>query len=776
MRAAPGLVLACAIGVCAAPAVDRAVATGTHEVGEASEGRLRTRVGTEVVDVPLAHTDVAIRVTGYLADVVVTQTFHNPYPDKIDAIYLFPLPTGAAVNGMAMTIGERRVVGSIERRDDAVEIYRRARRAGHIAALLTQERPNLFTQKVANIEPGHEIEVELHYVQSLAYDGGGYELVFPMVAPPRYVPDSARDDAVRPTLLPPTLRSSHDISLSVDIDAGLPITAVESPSHQIEARVAETTSRAAVVIAAADTIPNKDFILRYRVAGSAPEFALLSHRAGTRGSFFLMAQPPALVDGDAITPRELIFVIDSSSSMAGEPLAKAKALIDRALRGMQPDDTFQIVRFDDSVSALGSALIANKPSNIGHALAWLDQLAAGGTTEMIAGIDAALAFARDPARLRMVIFLTDGFIGNEDDILAHVANHLGDARLFSFGVGSAVNRYLLEEMAAIGRGMAAVVRPDEDTDAAVDRFYARIDKPLLTNIRIDWNGLAVTDLVPAKLPDLFAGQPLILSGHYPEPGAATITIHGRLAGRPVSFPVPASLPASDDSRPEVATVWARRRIAELSRQQIRGDAGELAAEITELALAHSLMSRYTAFVAVDSASKTGGGPGRKVVVPVEVPEGVLAYARPATDSSSGSSMGYSYSSAKAGPAHAAPAPTRSPLLLRSAGGYPGSNVGDAARPASESRRDSPPIITARMRAKLKRCYADRVKSDPKVSGSLTLRIIVGKSGAVSAVEITKSTISGHELEDCIVATARSWTFPRRDEETSINVPIVFKTH
>ncbi|HWN69904.1 MAG TPA: VIT domain-containing protein, partial [Haliangium sp.] len=622
------LALFCALAV--VPAGERALATGTAP--EPTEGRLVTRQGEQRVDVPLEHTDVQIHVAGHLADVTLTQTFHNPYRDKIEAVYLFPLPTGAAVHQLDIRIGERVIRGAIHRRAQAERIYERARDRGHVAALLTQERPNLFTQAVANIEPGARIDISLRYSQSLAYENGAYELVFPMVAGPRYLPGNGRDapgrpagqppgqPAVQPAVLPPGMRPATDIALRVDVDAGVPIRDLASPSHRIDAQ-RPADARASVRIAADDAIPNKDFVLRYAVAGPAPAFAVLAHRDGDQGSFFLLAQPPASAT-DSVEPREIVFVIDTSSSMAGAPLAKARELIRRVLANLRPDDTYQIVRFADAASALGPAPIASKAQNIRYTLDWLDTLTAAGGTEMVTGIRAALDVPHDPARLRITVFLTDGYIGNEDEILAMVARHMGDARLFSFGVGSAVNRYLLEEMAAMGRGAVQFVRPDEDTEAAVRRFHDRIDAPVLTDLRVDWKGLAVADTVPGRVPDLFAGQPLVLSGHYTRPGRATITVHGRQAGRPVSFDVPVDLPAHAPARPAIARVWARSRIAELERALVRNLDPAVENQIIDLALRHQLMSRYTAFVAVDDSRATAGGAARKVKVPVDVPEHV----------------------------------------------------------------------------------------------------------------------------------------------------------
>jgi len=807
-----------------------APATGAA-AGQPTEGTLATREGKRVIEVPLAHTEVTIRARGHLADVEVVQTFQNPFPRKIEAVYMFPLPTGAAVNAMRIKTGTQSIEGQIQPRAEATRIYRAARARGQVAALLTQERPNLFTQAVANLEPGAKIDVTLRYVQALDYDDGGYELVFPMVAGPRYVParqpvvtgkggapaarpaatdpDADRDPVVTaPVTLPPGARSGHDIGLSVDLDAGVAITNVRSPSHLVvPTHAPASASQVALRLAPGDSVPNKDFVLRYQVAGARPAFALLAHRdaaissapaADPDGAFFLMAQPPAAAAGAAVTPREVIFVLDTSSSMAGAPLAKARQLIRRTLAGLGVDDTFQIVRFDDAASALGPRPLASRARNVSLATAWLDALVAGGGTEVVRGIDAALAQPHDPARLRVVVFLTDGFVGNEDEILASVASHMGEARLFCFGVGSAVNRYLLEELARLGRGTTQVVRADEDEAAAVERFHARLARPLLTDVRIDWKGLAVRDLSPAQVPDLFAGQPIILSGRYSSAGAATITVHGRQAGRAVSFDVPVTLPESRPD-PAIATVWARARIAELSRAQLRGEQPALRAEILRLALAHRLMTRYTAFVAVDTSRITAGGAATRVDVPVEVPDAVkhpggtsgggwggsgvgsggggsgVAYG------SAGITMGMQSQSYSVGSASKSSeklehmvAPKSYPMVLRSADeSSPAPGAGAPAKPKLSNKDYKGPIDAAPSAdsaeseatvvkrglmklAPVRACLDAARERDPALTGKVVVEFDVGPTGVIT-VRVLSSPKPDAALNLCLMGKGRTTT-------------------
>ena len=580
----------------------------------ASEGRLATRDGDQIVDVPLRHTEVSIRVTGVVAQVTVEQAFTNPFDRKIEATYLFPLPTRAAVHDLEIVSGGRVVRGQIQRREDARRVYQAAAAKGQVAALLTEERANLFTQSVANLEPGAEIKVRLRYVELLVPEDGGYSLVFPMVAPPRHFPESSkvRPEAralVTPPVLPPGMRPAHDINVTATIEPGLPLARLESPTHQV------AIDGGRVTLAAGDRVPNRDFVLRWAIAGKQPGITA----AASSGAFFLLLEPPPGAEDRTLAPRELVFVVDTSSSMAGAPLATAKDAVRRALAGMRPDDTFQIVRFGDAASALGPLPLANRPGNLRAALGWLDSLAAQGGTDMTTGIRAALDFPHDAERLRIVFFLTDGWVGNEDEVLAMVGARLGESRLFSLGLGPAPNRYLLEEMAGLGRGTVQIVLPGEDAKAAVARFQARIDRPLLTDVRIDWNGLPVADLTPRTIPDLFLGQPLVIAGRATADARGTVTVHGKLGGRAVSFAVPLAL--GGDDRPEVAAVWARARIAELERQELRRSRPETIAEITAIALRHRLMTPYTAFVAIDTASATKGPIAERVEVPVHTTPG-----------------------------------------------------------------------------------------------------------------------------------------------------------
>ncbi len=587
------------------------------------------------IPLPLKHTDVKGQISGYIATVDVTQQFHNPYSEKIEAVYVFPLPDNAAINEFIMTIGERRIRGIIRERQEAERIYQEARSQGYVASLLTQERPNIFTQKVANIEPGKAIDVNIKYFNTLAYVDGWYEFVFPMVVGPRFNPPCSTSGVgavargkpgisgqkTEVQYLKPGERSGHDISLAVDVDAGVAIEQVACSSHVIN-KSASTPERLTVQLSSLDSIPNKDFVLRYKVAGKTVKSALVTHRDERGGFFTLMLYPPENLSYVERAPMEMIFVLDCSGSMNGKPIAKAKQAVTRALRKLQPDDTFQVIRFSNNASQLGPAPLPATPQNIRRALAYVESLEGEGGTMMIEGIKAALDFAHDPHRFRLISFMTDGYIGNEAEILAAIHQRLGASRIFSFGVGTSVNRYLLDRMAKLGKGAVAYIGLDDSATEVVDLFYERISHPALTDVTIEWGDMQVADIYPNQIPDLFVGRPIILTGRFTGQGSTHIRVCGKMGDCTQEINIPVDFEDSGAVHPGIACVWARKRIETLGNQAAYDTNLDLPGEIRQVALEYGLMSAYTAFIAVDSSRTTAGDHGTTVAVPVPVPDGV----------------------------------------------------------------------------------------------------------------------------------------------------------
>jgi Ca-activated chloride channel family protein len=600
-----------------------------------SQGELRTQVAGKEIPLPLEHTDVKARVSGFISSVDVVQRYRNPYDTKIEAVYIFPLPENSAVTDFVMTIGERRIRGMIRERQEAETLYQEAKKQGLRAALLTQERPNIFTQKVANLEPGKKIEVKISYFNPLPYLDGEYEFVFPMVVGPRFNPPGSTDGvgAVRlggqgisgqkteVQYLKPDQRSGHEISLSVDIDAGMKIENVYSRSHLISVE-RTSDSRTVVSLQKNDAIPNKDFVLRCRVAGERLKTAMLVDRGEKGNAFALVIQPPAKLSDVPRMPREMVFVLDCSGSMSGAPITKVKQAAKRCIMKLDENDTFQVIRFSDSSSQFSGNPVPATNVNVKKALRYIDHLSEGGGTMMIEGIKAALDFPHDEKHLRVVSFMTDGYIGNEDEILAAIGEKLGSSRIFSFGVGTSVNRYLIEQMAAFGRGAVAYVGLDESSGEKVDQFYERIACPALTDIEIDWGAMKVSDVYPRRIPDVFVGRPIMITGKFQGSGNQTIRIAGRAGTTRQSYSVDVALDGRETHHPAITSVWARWKIKDLSKMEIAGGSDDLKNKIIRTSIGYNLLSRYTAFLAVDTSMKTKGDHGITVNVPVPAPDGV----------------------------------------------------------------------------------------------------------------------------------------------------------
>jgi Ca-activated chloride channel family protein len=650
---------------------------------------------------PLKHTDVKAQISGFISRVVVTQEFENPFKEKIEAVYTFPLPQNAAVDDMTMLVGNRTVRGKILRREEAQAVYEAAKSNGQTASLLDQERPNIFTQSVANILPGEQIKITISYVETLKYDEGSYEFVFPMVVGPRYVPGSPNGsqgngfapdttqvpDASRitPQPVPEGMRTGHDVSIDVSLDAGVPIDALDSKTHDVTVERPDTR-RATVLLKDLAAIPNKDFILRYDVAGKKIEDALLTHSSDKGGYFTLILQPPDRVTAEDVTPKELVFVLDTSGSMSGFPIEKAKETMKLALDNLYPYDTFNLITFSGDEHILFPEPVPATKENLAKAQAFLQSREGSGGTEMMKAIKASMDPSDAQGHVRIVVFMTDGYVGNDMEIIGEVQKH-PNARVFAFGIGNSVNRYLLDSMARYGRGEVEYVGLDEDGSAAARRMHERVRNPLLTDISIDWNGLAVGDVYPKNVPDLFSAKPVIVTGRYTGNGQGTIRLKGKMAGRDFVREIPVDFSSSQQNG-VLASLWARTRIDDLMSQDFQGaQQGTMKQEVkeavTQLGLEYRLMTQFTSFVAVEEMVVTDGGQPRRIDVPVEVPQGVN---RAAVFGETDKTPRISYSGAYANSPSKAYIMTTRPMTANSTGktksgsGGGGSGAGIAASP------------------------------------------------------------------------------------------------
>lgn len=596
---------------------------------------------------PLRHTEVRGLISGFLARVTVTQTFENNASQAIEAVYAFPLPDNAAVDDMTIQIGTRTVRGVIRKREEARAIYEKAKQTGHVAALLDQERPNIFTQSVANIMPGEQVVVTISYLQTLQYEDGAYQFVFPMVVGPRYIPgqpvgkqaggwapdtDKVPDASkITPQVTPEGTRAGHDISIELALDAGVPLLQLHSTSHAINVERTGASS-ATVKLKNLAEIPNKDFILKYGVAGEQIADAVLSQSAASDGKaapggyFTLILQPPAQLPESDITPKELVFVLDTSGSMMGFPIEKAKDFINHALDELYPGDTFNLITFSGDTRILFPEPVFPTVENIRRAREALNTQRGYGGTEMMKAIRAALMPSDSQDHLRVVCFLTDGYVGNDLEIIGEVQKH-PNARVFAYGVGTAVNRFLIESMAKAGRGDSEVVTLNDKAGPAAHRLYQRLRAPVLTDVSIDWQGLPVTEVFPKKLPDLFTGKPIVLSGRYTAATSGSIILHGKRAGENFTREIPIHFNNTKINDNTLPAFWARRKIDDLMSQDWAGlQSGtvkpEVQKEITQLGLSYKLMTQFTSFVAVEEQVVTKNGKPQRVEVPVEMPDGV----------------------------------------------------------------------------------------------------------------------------------------------------------
>jgi Ca-activated chloride channel family protein len=423
--------------------------------------------------------------------------------------------------------------------------------------------------------------------------------------------------------LRPDERSGHDIALSVNLNAGVPIEKIECVNHRIVQKASNGITQ--VQLSSDDTIPNKDFVLRFKVAGEKMKSALITQRDDRGGFFTLMLCPPESLKDIPRTPVEMVFTLDVSGSMSGQPIEQSRAAIRYALTHMRGDDTFQIIRFASSTDPMSPTPMPATQENVTAALAYINQMQAGGGTMMLEGIKQSLNFPRDESRLRYITFLTDGYIGNEREILAEIRKSRGDARLFSFGVGSSPNRYLLDGMARIGAGAVAYLSLNDDANKVMAEYFERIAHPAMSDISVDFGAMQASDVFPQKIPDLFVGRPVIITGRFTGRAPETIRIRGKVGGAPQEIVVKTNSTETSE-RNALPAVWARAKISDLSDGALDApqDIAEkdLPQQIKNVALEYGLMSAYTSFVAVDSSQVTAGNHGTTVNVPVPVPDGV----------------------------------------------------------------------------------------------------------------------------------------------------------
>jgi Ca-activated chloride channel family protein len=600
-------------------------------------GTLLLKMQAGIVTATRTNTDVTMNISGLVARVSVRQAFRNEGTEWVEGIYVFPLPVKAAVDRMRLHIGERYIEGEIREKEQARKDYERARDEGRKASLVEQQRPNLFTTAVANIAPGERVVVEIEYLEDLRYDNGTFGIRFPMTLTPRYIPGSPLPDRKGSGWSPDTTRVSdaslitpphvtasrdHRISLRASIDAGMPLEVVASRYHPVD--VAEDKNRYTVSLANDEVPMDHDFELLWRPVPSAvPRAMVFRETIADQPHYLLMVVPPdAAKDVPPSMPRELLFVVDTSGSMHGVSIAQAKKALGRALDGLHANDRFNIIEFNSTTRALYHQSVAADAVNIAHARNFVRGLEANGGTEMRPALRLALDSASAESHLRQIVFITDGSVGYEDELYDMIESRLGNARLFTVGIGSAPNSWFMRKAAELGRGTFVVISALHEVGEKMDRLFDKLGHPQVTNIGVSWPGGTVVEAYPQVVPDLYLGEPVTVRAKaaVPFPPGSAIRVTGDSTAGAWTHELPLE---SGEDNPGIGALWARAKIAVLHDEERRGaDSALTRKAVIETAIAHHLVSKYTSLVAVDKTPvRPAGDPLAREQVPNLLPYG-----------------------------------------------------------------------------------------------------------------------------------------------------------
>lgn len=609
--------------------------------------------GGETVSAPLLKTKVQLSITGMIATTTYVQTFHNTSDSWVEGRYVFPLPETAAVNGMTMRIGDRLIKGEIKEKQAAKKIYQQAKQSGKRASLVEQQRPNLFSQTVANIAPKEEIEVTLSYRQTVNFNHGRFSLRLPLTITPRYIPgviSSSGDDTQEETTLtldsqgwgwanptdqvpdadkitPPMTTSKttnkgairNPVSINIDLNAGLPLAHIDSPYHDIVIQKNGTEHQ--ISLSEGQVPMDRDFVLAWQpVPQKTPQAALFSEQAtsdeGDNSDYLLLMlippQTPQHSNSGSLPapvqlPRDVQFIIDTSGSMGGTSIEQAKASLQLALSTLSPQDRFNIVEFNSSFQHYSSISEPATAENIRKAQAFVQSLQAGGGTEMYAPLNAVLSQVSDESYLKQIVFITDGSVGNESSLFHLIESRLNDARLFMVGIGSAPNSYFMRKSAQFGRGTFTHIGDLREVAEKMSTLFEQLESPVLRDIHIEWPEGIIVETYPRKHPDLYRGQPLILKARAdtenPNGLQGELKLSGKMASHQWSQSI--TLPSRQnkvDKRPSkgIASLWGRDKISDLLDQKHAGiSEADIKPQVLKVALTHQLMSPYTSFIAVD---------------------------------------------------------------------------------------------------------------------------------------------------------------------------------
>ncbi len=727
----------------------------------------------DVDQLPLKATSAAVSISGVIADVKVTQVYKNEGKHALEAIYIFPASTRAAVYAMKMTIGERVINAKIKKRDEARQEYEQAKQQGKSASLLEQQRPNVFQMNVANIMPGDEIKVEMSYTELLVPTDKVYEFSYPTVVGPRYSnqPSQAASPSekwVQNPYLHQGEAPHYTFDITANIAAGMPIQKLFCTSHKVNVNYSGSSSASIMLDKSEESGGNRDYVLKYRLAGDHVESGLLLYPGERENFFLLMLQPPKRVSTAQIPPREYIFIVDVSGSMYGFPLDISKKLLKDLIGNLRPTDKFNVLLFAGGSTLMSEESLPATPENINKAINVIDQQRGGGGTELLPALKRALALPRAEGFSRTMVIATDGYVTVEEEAFDLIRNSLGNANMFAFGIGTSVNRHIIEGMAHVGMGEPFVITRPEEAPAKAEAFRKLIQSPVLTQVKMNFGGFDAYDVEPMSIPDVLADRPVIIFGKWRGKAQGKITLHGISGEEPYADVIEVSKVKPLTTNSALQYLWARHRIQVLSDYNMLRPDDERVKEVTNLGLTYNLLTAYTSFVAVDSEVRNKNGKTTTVNQPLPLPEGVSDYAV-------GGMMTKS----------AAPAP----MMLRenfsvkdrreTALDY-AEGAGAPEKKASSTLKIGEIVVSGGLsREAVRATVQQRIKEVQgclqgiAVQGKLTVKFILNADGTVKGVTVASKQLNNKSAEQCLIGKMRNWRFPPAGGTGGITATVSF---
>ena len=724
---------------------------------------------------PLKSTSASVNISGVVANVQVIQVYKNEGKKPIEAIYVFPASTRASVYGMKMTIGKREIEAKIKKRDEARREYEQAREEGKSASLLEQQRPNVFQMNVANILPGDAVKVELKYTELLVPTDRVYEFIYPTVVGPRYSSQSA--ESAPPSerwVANPYLHAGDAppcaFDITVTIAAGMPIRELACASHMVNAEY-KGPSVANVALDKSETQGgNRDYILRYWLAGDRIQSGLLLYKGQKENFFILMMQPPKQVAKTNIPGREYIFIVDVSGSMHGFPLEISKKLLINLIGNLRPMDRFNVLLFSGGSSVMSEESLPASAENIQQAIHFIERQRGGGGTELLPALTCALSLKKPANYARTIVIATDGYVTVEEKVFDLIRNNLGSANMFAFGIGSSVNRHIIEGMAHVGMGEPFVIVKPEEAEAKAARFRNMIASPVLTQVKVEFNDFAAYDVEPVTVPDILAERPVMVFGKWRGTPRGAITVKGISGDGNYTETIDVGTITPSPSNSALKYLWARHRIMILSDyNKLHADDGRIN-EVTDLGLKYNLLTAYTSFVAVDTEVRNTEGRPTIIKQPLPLPHGVSDYAV-------GGRMQMNIAaSPMATLARKEAAAAHDDAALKPHGkGQVDKDENKAMKLAFTVKdvtvtkglaKDEVLKVTQAHLSEIEKCYYGR-----SLPGKLVFRLTINPDGTVKEVHVISGTVKGNTINQCIIGLVKKWQFPATQDSREVKAKV-----